>query len=156
MRQTVIVFRNSLGLFQQDQYKPVLEAIANLILSIILTLKYGIIGIILGTVLSMLFISVGIESYVLYKDGCKKDMIEYFKIYLKYLGVGIISLLIVYFINILIKGTSLLYFALRGVITVCTTLMLLIIFTYNTEEFQSMVGILKIKEKLGKILKIKT
>lgn len=146
MRQTVIVFRNSLGLFQQDQFKPVLEAIANLVLSILLTLKFGIIGIILGTIFSMLFISVGIESYVLYKYGFKRNMLEYFKMYLKYLCIGMITLLIVYYTNILISGTSLLCFTIRTFITICTTLILLIIFTYNTEEFHSMIDILKMKK----------
>lgn len=146
MRQTVIVFRNGLGLFQQDQFKPALEAIVNLVLSIILALRYGIIGIILGTICSMLFVSVGVESFVLYKHGFEQKWINYLKMYMKYLCIGIISLLVVYFINTLIVGTTFLYLAIRFLVTIFITALLLVFFTYRTEEFHFMLDIFKNKK----------
>ena len=136
MRQTVLTFKDSMGLFQKDQIKPIIEAIANLLLSIVLTIKFGVAGIILGTVLSMLFVCVGTESYVLYKYGFKKDLKEYFKLYCKYLIIGIIVFLIVSSCIKLIAGTSFIVFCVKAIVTVFLTIILLIVLTCKTKEFK--------------------
>ena len=79
MRQTVLIFREAMGIFTKDQLKPVIEAIVNLIVSVMLTLKFGIIGIILGTIISMLFVCVWIEARILFKYGFSKNVIEFLK-----------------------------------------------------------------------------
>ena len=68
-----------MGIFTKDQLKPVIEAIVNLIVSVILTLKFGIIGIILGTIISMLFVCVWVEARILFKYGFSKNVIEFYK-----------------------------------------------------------------------------
>ena len=36
MRQTVLTFKDAMGIFKQDQFKPICEAIINLVMSILL------------------------------------------------------------------------------------------------------------------------
>lgn len=136
MRQTVLTFKDSMGLFQKDQIKPIIEAIVNLFLSIVLTIKFGVAGIILGTVLSMLFVCVGTESYVLYKYGFKKDLKEYFRLYCKYVIIGVIAFLIVNSCVRFIVGTSFILFSVKAIVTVLLTIILLIVLTCKTEEFK--------------------
>ena len=45
MRQNVLAFRNALGLFWNDRYKPIIESAINLVVSIMLAKKYGIVGV---------------------------------------------------------------------------------------------------------------
>lgn len=49
------------GIFDLDAKKTVLEAIANLVISIVLAMKFGIIGVLLGTIISSLFVGLPLE-----------------------------------------------------------------------------------------------
>lgn len=92
MRNSVLTFKDSLGLFWQDRYKPIFEAGLNLIFSIILVQKFGLIGIFLGTILSSVFTVIWIEPYVLFKFGFGDKPYKYFKTYvLRYLFTLIVG-----------------------------------------------------------------
>lgn len=136
MRQTVMLFRNSMGLFQQDQWKPIVESIANLLISIILGLKFGITGIILGTILSLVFVSIFVETKVLYKYGFEVKVFEYFKTYLKYLLITGTSLIITLTISNSLNSSSVLNFIFKLILTSFTSILLLLLFTFKTDEFK--------------------
>ncbi|MCK9251230.1 MAG: oligosaccharide flippase family protein [Clostridiales bacterium] len=81
LRNSIMTFRDALGLFWYDRYKPVLEATLNLIISIILVQKIGIMGVILGTILSTFLSGFWIESYVLFRHGFDMHPASYYKDY---------------------------------------------------------------------------
>lgn len=87
MRRANIVYNSTLGLFWHDRYKPWFESVINVIASIILLKKYGLIGVFLGTLISTITTSLWFEPYILYKYGFKKSPILYVKKYLLYVGV---------------------------------------------------------------------
>ncbi|MBR5220210.1 MAG: polysaccharide biosynthesis protein [Clostridia bacterium] len=78
IRQAVLSFRDSLGLFRYDRYKSIAEAIVNLIASIILTYHFGISGILLGTLISTVMIPLWIEPYILFKYRLHYPLYRYF------------------------------------------------------------------------------
>ena len=88
MRKSVLDFRDALGIFWYDRYKPIFEVIINLIASIILVQKIGLAGVFVGTIISTLTTSFWVEPYVLYKYGFKMKLRDYFKQYLKYTDVS--------------------------------------------------------------------
>src|SRR5699024_7328010 len=49
MRRTVLTFKDALGLYWYDRYKPIMESIINLVASIVLAKIFGLIGIFIGT-----------------------------------------------------------------------------------------------------------
>lgn len=73
MRRTVLQFRTALGLFWNDRYKAILESVMNLGISIPLTMYLGLVGVKLGTLLSMLLTSFWIEGYILFRQYFKKS-----------------------------------------------------------------------------------
>lgn len=85
-RKATLVFKDAYGLFWNDRYKPVAEATVNLIASVILAKYYGIAGILLGTFISSMTTVFWIEPLVLYKNGFKRSVFDYFKRYAKYAG----------------------------------------------------------------------
>lgn len=87
MRKAVLVFRDSLGLFWFDRYKAIAEAALNLLVSILLALRYGTVGVFLGTLVSMALTSLWVEPYVLYKHHLKAPVRSYFKNYACYAAV---------------------------------------------------------------------
>ena len=152
MRQTVLIFREAMGIFTKDQLKPVIEAIVNLIVSVMLTLKFGIIGIILGTIISMLFVCVWIEARILFKYGFSKNVIEFFKIYAKYLVIGVVGLILTYGANLLIKGNTITTLILRFTVSIRVSNLVILISTFKTEEFKYLYNIIfsKIKNRKEK------
>lgn len=83
MRKPVLIFKESMGLFWYDRYKSVAEALLNLIISIVLVLKLGIIGIFIGTFCSTVLTSVWVEPYILYKYRLKTSSVPFFIKYAK-------------------------------------------------------------------------
>lgn len=87
MRQTNLLFREVMGLFWNDRYKAVAESIINLVVSLALVQRYGVVGIIGGTIISSLCTCVWVEPYIFLKygvqDAWQKKLRVYFAEYLK-------------------------------------------------------------------------
>lgn len=91
MRKTTITYNTTLGLFWNDRYKPWIEAIINLVASITLISKLGIVGVFLGTFTSTVTTSLWVEPYILFKHGFNKKLRNYFSKYILYAFVTIIA-----------------------------------------------------------------
>ena len=87
MRQTNLLFREVMGLFWNDRYKAVAESIINLVVSLVLVQRYGVAGIIGGTIISTLCTCAWVEPYIFLKygvqDAWQKKLRAYFAEYLK-------------------------------------------------------------------------
>ena len=97
MRHVPVTFVNASGLNYNTRYKSIIEAILNLIISLILVKYIGMLGVLMGTAISLLTCSVIVEPYVLYKHWFKTSPTKY---YIKYL-----LFLLFTFIVSLISGT---------------------------------------------------
>ena len=83
IRKSVQTFREATGLFYMDRWKSVIEALVNIGCSVALGMKYGVMGIFLGTTITYLFTCNFIEPFILYKYCFKKKFrtycIDFFK-----------------------------------------------------------------------------
>lgn len=89
MRVPVANTRSAMGLFWDERYKSILEAVLNLALSVFLAQRWGIMGIIAGTLISTMALPFWIEPLGLYRYGLKQRAGEYFRHYLLHLLVTI-------------------------------------------------------------------
>lgn len=87
MRIPVGSAKNTMGLFWNDRYKPLAEAVLNLTVSVLLARRFGIAGVLGGTVISTLAAPFWIEPLVLYRHGLEQRVGDYFGRYALYLGV---------------------------------------------------------------------
>lgn len=85
----VRTFYSSMGLFWFDRYKPIFEAVINLVASIYLAKRMGFIGIIIGTTISSLTTICWFEPFVLFKYGFESSVKHYFFRYVR-LTVGVL------------------------------------------------------------------
>ena len=144
-RSSVLIYRDALGLFWYDRYKPILESIINLGASIYLVSKIGIEGVILGTIISSVLTCFLIEPYVLYKFGFKRSVKKYYQKYFSYMLIAIFTCLI----NIKIVSytesidNSLLAFLAMCVITVIIPLSIYYVIFRKQSEFIYLIGLLK-------------
>lgn len=85
-------FKDGSGFFDDIQC-PILESIINLVFSIILGIKYGLNGIIMGTIISNISIILIYKPILTFKRCFNQELKEYVKVYGNYLILIIISLL---------------------------------------------------------------
>ena len=78
MRQLLLTYKTSLGLYWYDRKRPILEALVNLVASVILAKLMGLNGIILGTTISRLFVNFIIEPRIVFHRGLGRSTIPYY------------------------------------------------------------------------------
>lgn len=78
MRESTLVFRDATGTFYNDRWKPLIEGLVNIVLSIGFVLWLGVAGVIMATIITNLLICHIIEPYVLYKNAFQKSPKNYY------------------------------------------------------------------------------
>lgn len=75
-------YRQTMGLFIQGKIRPVISAVLNIVLSIILVIHYGIAGVLWGTAITRILTNVWYDPYIVFKKGLKLSPFFYFKDYI--------------------------------------------------------------------------
>ena len=145
MRGSVEQFQSASGNFYQDRYAAFFESIINLISSLILVKYFGLFGVFLGTLISNFTVIFWTKPYVVYKYVFDKKIILYFKMYFSYLGIGIITLIIVRFI---VKFISIKYIFINlifnFIINIIFINLIYILLLHRTKEFKYYLGLIKL------------
>ncbi len=89
MRIPVANTKSVMGLFWDERYKSIMEALMNLAVSVFLAQKWGILGILVGTFISTMALPFWIEPLGLYRHGLKRSVRAYFTDYLFRLSVTV-------------------------------------------------------------------
>lgn len=136
MRKAVMTFREASGLFYKDRWKAVIEAFVNLVISIILALKFGTIGVFFGTLISAISVSVWLEPYILYRYSFKESIRKYFWEYFKYIFFTIITSILLGEICSYIRCGLLVGFILKSIVSVILSNVFIIAIFHNSNEFK--------------------
>lgn len=88
-------FRQANGLFVQTKYLALIQAVLNLGISILLVKYCGILGVLLGTLLSCLLTQIWYEPFIIYKSVFKRNVLEYYGQLAKYYLITIINCAVV-------------------------------------------------------------
>ena len=149
VRWILEAYKTGAGFFDDIQ-SPILEAIINLVFSIILGIKYGLDGIIIGTIISNILVIMIYKPILVFKRCFDKGVKEYIKIYGNYLILLIISLIL---LNIATKpfirtdiNTWIDWIIYATTISVITGVVLFIVFLLN-KEFRNIIKIYVLKRK---------
>ncbi len=137
LRITSLTFKNADGVFYQDRWMPIVEAISNIILSIIFVKIKGLAGVFLGTIFSTtILFAYGYYKYV-YNKLFERNYSQYIKDYLPYIVAPIIAIYITYKVLIIVNISNLIIQMLVKiiVITVVANGIYFIIFR-RTDEFK--------------------
>lgn len=148
-RSIVEIFKESCGFFDDIQ-APILESMINLIFSVILGIKYGLNGIIMGTIISNITVILIYKPILVFKRCFDKDIKEYIKVYGNYLILLIISL---FCLNMATKpfireeiNSWLDWIVYATTISVITGVVLFIVFLLN-KEFRNVIKVYILKKK---------
>lgn len=146
MRKAVLLFHDASGLYWNDRYKPLAESVINLAASIYLTIHYGVIGVVVGGIISTLLTCFWVEPYVLFNNSIDIKLQDYFIDYLKFTAAALLSAFVSKFIygSLFIK-VSLLNFIVGIFICVSVTLVFWCLAFKNREEMQYLLNFVKSK-----------
>lgn len=131
------VYRNTEGLFKYGKFLPLIRAIINIILSIILGLKIGMMGIFLATIISKLLTIIWYMPYLIYKKCYdKKPYMFYFK-YIYYSACSALTYFICDYIITFITLNGIFGFILKTIFVVIMSNIILLLLFFKTKEFKS-------------------
>lgn len=142
-------FKEGSGFFD-DIYLPILEAIINFVLSLILAQHIGLNGVIIGTIFSNILIIFIAKPILVFKRCFNKEIKDYIKIYLNYLILIFISLTSCNFVLkfVPLKNINSWFdWIINGIKTGSVTFIVIFIIFLNNKDFKTNLLILK-KKKL--------
>lgn len=100
MRRGIATFKNSLGLFHEERFRPIIEGVSNVVLSLIFVQFLGLIGVLLATIITRLLVLYIIEPFVVFKYGFEQKPFRFYIVQYITTGILIISFFIINLIKI--------------------------------------------------------
>ena len=150
INQVFITYKDASGIWHEDRFRPLITALANLILSIILVQFWGIYGVLLGTVLSEVLISMPWILHNIFSTMFKRSTKEYVLKILYYVVVIAVVATITFLITDFIPGENIWYILLKGiVVTIVSNILFLLVFC-RLKEFS------QVKELVFRIIRKKS
>ncbi len=152
IRHINISYVNASGLFRKDRWRPLAEAVVNLICSLILVKYLGILGIFLGTIISNLSVVFWREPYLISKNLFSKKPTYFYIIFCLSVAFSTLMSVLLYYLFELLPinlGFLILRFIIAGVVPIS----IIILTTFWTKEGKYAIN--KFKNIFKKILRIK-
>ena len=146
-RVVMMNFRTAAGVFEQDKFLPLIQGGVNLVISIVLVQRIGLIGVYIGTVISGLIANVT-KPFIIYGVCFGKKTGEYFIDTAKNLLVmGIVLAVILPLGNMLLKEITILSFILMGISIVVVYNVVFLLAFGRTKEMGYLLEIVKRRMK---------
>ncbi len=98
MRQSIDSIKDAAGVYDQDKYVPIIQSILNIVLSVILVKYIGILGVVLGTLISNITLPCWNRPYIIYKYVFKTSPKKYYLDYMKNFLILLLTTTIIMFI----------------------------------------------------------
>ena len=137
LRTSIGIFKEKAGIFKEDKYVPLIEALVNLVSSIILVRYFGLVGIFIGTTISTICFPLWNQPRLVYKKLFKRPLYEYFKSYTIYALVTLIGAFITTFTcNLLVSGKGFIYLIFKGIICLIVPNIVICLAFYKKYEFK--------------------
>lgn len=160
INQLLNTYKDASGIWHEDRFRPLVTALSNLALNVIMVQYWGVYGVILSTVLTMGGIGMPWLLHNLFTILFEKNKLgNYLKDVLFYVGITIIACIVTYGICHIIHLNDILTFIVRLIIClIVPNVIFLIIYRKKIEFSQSIILLDKMtknKLKLCRLLKIK-
>ena len=139
-RQLAYSFKTAAGIFRQDRYAPILEALLNIVLSYVLVKLCGPVGVILGTLISCLLVPFWYTPFMLFKLYFKLSIKQYWIKFLLYTLITIVCGVATYFVCGLIPSGGIGWLLVKFIVCAIVPNVLLLLCYFWTPEFKQCVA----------------
>lgn len=138
MQNAVWTFKSTFGIFKEGRYIVFFTALINLVLSFVLGSIYGLEGILFATATARLVTNCWYDPYLVYKIALQLNPIEYLKKYLFYIVIVVVSIAILFGLNVFLPKTNFLIFVVKVLLCLIIPNIVIYLFCRNTTEYQGL------------------
>ena len=136
--------KSAAGLYRPDRFIPIIVALVNFIISIVLVKPLGLVGVFIGTLVSTILFSFWIKPIIVYRNIFKISYKEYFVDFAnRIISIFFIGGVCYWLNNLIFTKHSFINFIGELLICIIVPNLILIIFTRNTSEFNYLYGVVK-------------
>ena len=147
MNTLINMYKDAAGMWHEDKWRPLVVALANLVLNVILVQHIGLFGILLSTILTMVFIGMPWLIYNLFTVIFKRSAFEFAIKMLMYTVLVCAMCVIIYIVCSQITLSGITGFVVKGMVVFGIANVLFVLATFFTSEYR------QTKELILKILK---
>ena len=153
MENVIGVYYDAAGMWWNGRYKGLIEAVVNLSLDILLGYLFGVVGVIIATIISILFVSIPLSSFYMYKCYFSKSAKKYILMQFFNLFICFCIIFACYFITSMIPfgnnlAITVLLLLARFLIATAISLLLFWVIFHRTNIYKTSVEWVKPRIKL--------
>lgn len=136
-------YKTAAGVFEQDRFLPLIQGAVNLVLSIVLVQRIGLLGVYIGTIVSGLIANL-IRPVIIYRACFERKADSYFYDAFRYIGVSALALALCMLAgNAVLSSVSFLRMAAMAVIVTVVYNGIFILFFGRTFEFRYLLEVFR-------------
>lgn len=139
----LLLYKDAAGIWHKDRFRPLVTALTNLILNLILVNVIGLYGVLLSTVLSSIIIGLPWLIQNLFTEIFKENPKKYLIKILKYTILTIITCVITYWACNLVNGNTFYTLIIKAIICVSIPNVFYTITCYRSSEMQEAISLIK-------------
>ena len=140
-RHMLGTYKDAAGLWREDAPKPYLEGCVNLVLSVVLAKTIGVSGIVIATIISMLFVDLPWEAAVVMNKIFHIGVSRFFLRFVYYTAATAVACFAGYWVCGFISGIGIVAFLEKGVACAVVAAAVLIVAYLPLPEFKSAVAL---------------
>ena len=143
MRGVVGLYKDALGMWHEDRFKPIIVSIFNAIGTIICAHYGWFEGIIISTIISYALVGLPIETFVFYKYYMEEKQFKYYLKQIFYLFVSVLAIVPTYFICKLIPLTGIPQIVVNLIICLVVPNITMLVCYFKVPEFKQSISFIK-------------
>lgn len=143
IQQLLLTYKDAAGMWHEDKYRPLVTALTNLALNIIMVQFFGLYGVLLSTVISIIFIGMPWLFYNLFTVLFKRNAAKYVIRVVYYTVITIVISIITYSVCSLVPFTGIAELIVKLVICIIVPNLLFFATLFKFEEFGQVKALVK-------------
>ena len=131
------------GIFNQDKYLALMQSVVNLVVSVALAFKWGLMGVYIGTIVSGAIPSF-VRPYIVYKNLFSEKVIKYYILYfVRLIGTMLMSFGAYLCVNMIMVELTWIRFLISVAFVAIVPNLILFVCCFKNEEFKYLVSVAK-------------
>ena len=143
IQQLLLTYKDAAGMWHEDKYRPLVTALTNLALNIIMVQFFGLYGVLLSTVISIIFIGMPWLFYNLFTVLFKRNAAKYVIRVVYYTVITIVISIITYSVCSLVPFTGIAELIVKLIICIIVPNLLFSATLFKFEEFGQVKALVK-------------
>lgn len=143
IQQLLLTYKDAAGMWHEDKYRPLVTALTNLALNIIMVQFFGLYGVLLSTVISIIFIGMPWLFYNLFTVLFKRNAAKYVIRVVYYTVITIVISIITYSVCSLVQFTGIAELIVKLIICIIVPNLLFFATLFKFEEFGQVKALVK-------------